>query len=551
MKEITLEAKKAAEGIKQQKSDDKEIRICITGLLEQHTLADITDAIEKTYDWHNYSVVLDLSGTTGLTILTSAYDGEKLGYCPPVRELVLPASIESLDRSYGLACFHFLFPTLQAFSVVPENESFVAVDGVLYTKNMTTLYAWPNNKFVRGDFIVPDGVKKIGGGAFADCKGYFDNIIFPNTLLEIGDYAFEGGSFRELILPEGVRKIGDNAFSDTHVARITFPKTLKFLGDELFFGEQDLPIPEISYTGSKAEWQDFFHTYLINKNFIFSVKNNNCSTCSFEGTSIHCTDGNFVIKETYDIPVNELTLDGADVKNKVSSLKGLWKTHVTGLFTEENFSDLLESSQSLSFWDCRFVLDLSATNGLILKDFDTFEKIIFFEEVILPDSLDISEIECVPFMTNLSFSPVVFSAGPGSRHFTYVDDTLYTKDMSTIIACFSKKDSFTVPDGVTKICKYAFSYSRIDYLSLPDSLNSAGEYAFGLPETDEKFFTGLEWDPFIDEPFPKISEINFAGTIDKFLSLNSDPDGSFFVFDLEVHCSDGDIEYPGVQKSKL
>ena len=107
-------------------------------------------------------------------------------------------------------------------------------------------------------------------------------------------------------------------------------------------------------------------------------------------------------------------------------------------------------------------------------------------------------------------------------------------------ACFSKKDSFIVPDGVTKICKYAFAYSRIDYLSLPDSLNSAGEYAFGLPETDEKFFTGLEWDPFIDEPFPKISEINFAGTMNKYLSLNPEP-YKYICQGPTVHCSDGDI----------
>ena len=49
------------------------------------------------------------------------------------------------------------------------------------------------------------------------------------------------------------------------------------------------------------------------------------------------------MNEKYEGPVRELMVDGADVKNKVSSLKGLWKIHVTGIFTEDNLYDLLKS----------------------------------------------------------------------------------------------------------------------------------------------------------------------------------------------------------------
>lgn len=69
--------KNAAEGIKQQESHDKEIRICVTGLLDQRILADITKAIEETYTSQD-SVLLDLRGTTGLPDFTISGVGKQL-----------------------------------------------------------------------------------------------------------------------------------------------------------------------------------------------------------------------------------------------------------------------------------------------------------------------------------------------------------------------------------------------------------------------------------------------------------------------------------------
>ena len=165
MTKITLEAKNAAEGIKQQESHNKEIRICVTGLLDQRILADITKAIEETYTSQD-SVLLDLSGTTGLTDFTiSGVD------CASVKELILPASIERINNRFSFR----RFPNLKSLSVVPENESFKAVDGVLYTKNMSTLIACFSKE---NSFTVPEGVTRI-------CK-----------------YAFTSNSINELSLPE-------------------------------------------------------------------------------------------------------------------------------------------------------------------------------------------------------------------------------------------------------------------------------------------------------------------------------------------------------------
>lgn len=124
-----------------------------------------------------------------------------------------------------------------------------------------------------------DSVEIIGEYAFYGCKGYFDNIVFPKTLREIEYHAFENSSFPELILPDGVTHIETEAFVDTHFDRITFPKTLESLDGDLFYKVSAMP--EISYTGSKAEWQDLFFSYLIDIQDI-SFKKRNCHTGNLE-----------------------------------------------------------------------------------------------------------------------------------------------------------------------------------------------------------------------------------------------------------------------------
>ena len=58
---------------------------------------------------------------------------------------------------------------------------------------------------------IPDGITKIGSGAFGHCA--FDNISFPNSLVEIGPNAFEYcRNLKSITIPHSVTKIGNSAF---------------------------------------------------------------------------------------------------------------------------------------------------------------------------------------------------------------------------------------------------------------------------------------------------------------------------------------------------
>lgn len=64
--------------------------------------------------------------------------------------------------------------------------------------------------------------------------------------------------------------------------------------------------------------------------------------------------------------------------------------------------------------------------------------------------------------------------------YTIIDDVVYTKDMSRVVACFERKaGDIVIEDGVKEIARSAFSncYS-INSVWLPDSVEKIDEFAF-------------------------------------------------------------------------
>ena len=115
---------------------------------------------------------------------------------------------------------------LQAFVVDEGNEYFTSVDGVLYTKDLKTIVAYPPCKGVEKDssnrvisseagetYAVLDGVVTIRTKAFYKC-GYLKSVVIPDSVKYIEEKAFHYCSAIEgFDLPEGLLEIGKDAFA--------------------------------------------------------------------------------------------------------------------------------------------------------------------------------------------------------------------------------------------------------------------------------------------------------------------------------------------------
>lgn len=75
-----------------------------------------------------------------------------------------------------------------------------------------------------------------------------------------------------------------------------------------------------------------------------------------------------------------------------------------------------------------------------------------------------------------------FIVPEGNEHFTSIDGTLYSEDMSRLIhyATGNTSSSFVLPETVKTIDAYAFYYdSHLKNVTLPNDLQKIGECAFG------------------------------------------------------------------------
>ena len=78
--------------------------------------------------------------------------------------------ITSIESNAFNACYD-----LVEIIVKKGNNSYVAVDGVLFSKDLHTLMKYPEGK--TGAFSIPDSVKKIGDWAFAGCTNLTDIYV--------------------------------------------------------------------------------------------------------------------------------------------------------------------------------------------------------------------------------------------------------------------------------------------------------------------------------------------------------------------------------------
>ena len=101
--------------------------------------------------------------------------------------------------------------SLEAINVSENNEKYMSIDGVLYSKDGTTLIRYPQGK-KDSSFTVPDGVTAIGSYAFSD-NPYIENVILPDSVTSIKAIAFgDCLGLKQVNIPSSVTEIGTGAF---------------------------------------------------------------------------------------------------------------------------------------------------------------------------------------------------------------------------------------------------------------------------------------------------------------------------------------------------
>lgn len=173
--------------------------------------------------------------------------------CNAISSLRIPASVREMDGSCFADC------SIPSFEVEKDNTNYTSIDGVVFSKDLTKLVAFPS-AYPNKHYVVPNTTKVIGFAAFMD--SHIESIDLPEGLTTIGEWAFEGSDIRRIDIPNSVDSVGELAFRNClNFEQVRLSENLDSLPPQLFSGcmnLRDLDVPPkvktISY--SAIAWCD-------------------------------------------------------------------------------------------------------------------------------------------------------------------------------------------------------------------------------------------------------------------------------------------------------
>ena len=134
-------------------------------------------------------------------------DMKMLFSIPNCSTFSIPHSVEFIADDAFSEC-----ENLTDISVDEGNGAFICVDGVLFNKEKTKLISCSSTK--NGIYEIPDTVINIGDYAFRGCSGLTE-IEIPNSISFIGKYSFEGCTGLKCVrLSESLISVGEYAFQN-------------------------------------------------------------------------------------------------------------------------------------------------------------------------------------------------------------------------------------------------------------------------------------------------------------------------------------------------
>ena len=305
---------------------------------------------------------------------------------------------------------------------------------------------------------IPSLVTTINNSVFSGCKE-LNNVVLPDSLSDIGIYAFGGcSSLKSIALPNNLKTIGDEAFSTSALESVAIPPSISVLNYRCFYKCSKLI--EVSFPDG-----------------LFTIGRE----CFSECTNL----SNLTLPES-------LFSIGHECFYGCEKLKSV------------TLPQQLNSVESSAFRNCNALTDLEI-KGLTQLGERAFSGCTSLKSVILPEGFSDAYLSI-----KFSDSQVDYGtfAGCDSLPPLYNATTFFYMP-------HNGAETFTVPDGITTIAKYAFSFnntikeiilpssistignsafrrSGVKKINLPPSLTQLGSYAFASSAIEEIDLSGIE-----------------------------------------------------------
>ena len=175
-----------------------------------------------------------------------------------ITKIFIPKTVKNTDFGSTEGFIHNPFAgclSVESIEVEEGNPAICSVDGVLFSKDTTTLIGYPAAA-IRELYTVPACVKTAEEWAFSNCK-YLKKTIFPDNIETLGYSLFANStSLEEVILPSSIKELPIKLFKDcTKLKSVVIPEGVTTIGYSAFEGctsLESISLPESVVTVGMA-----------------------------------------------------------------------------------------------------------------------------------------------------------------------------------------------------------------------------------------------------------------------------------------------------------
>ena len=396
---------------------------------------------------------IDLNQATTLA-LSSLYSDNSL------KTITLPKNIKKDGLTEG--CFEDCLNVTE-YKVPTENTDFVADDGIVFSKDKSTLYFYPPAK-VGAAYTIPSTVTTVAARAFQGAKNLTE-ITIPISVSTVKDMAFREMykltkvTFKE---PSVLKKLGTNAFWMCGALKeITLPKSLTSINDVF----RDCTALEVIHVPNGSN--------LTTINGGAFATNKNLTTFDFQGSCALTQIGtsafaNLTKLKSFNFP---------------KSITNIWYNVFSGCSNLTSVT--FDSNSDIKLLGHGAFADCALTSINLPSKVETIEREAFrnckvLTTVNVSSNTTYISPEAFKYCENLTD----INVDKKNTVYSSVDGILLTHDKKTLVLFPEGKanSKFTLlPPSITKIGDYAFyDCTKLENVTLPNLVTSIGKRAFGL-----------------------------------------------------------------------
>lgn len=205
-----------------------------------------------TLNWYSFNTCRNLETVT-LPDSLEFIDSWAFERCSRLKTINVPANVTRING--GAFAQN---SSMTSITCDPANKNYVSVNGVLFTKDMKELVAYPGG--IQGGYTVPAAVNHIGDAAFYGALG-LDSVTILGNLDFIGFEAFaECSKLTDVAIRDGVNYVGYWAFRGCDgIKSLTVPQSVTNIGNQAFgFAYADQKMSGFSLRGYKDSAVNFY-----------------------------------------------------------------------------------------------------------------------------------------------------------------------------------------------------------------------------------------------------------------------------------------------------